>query len=157
MHHFLNPDLCRHGCGSDRCGDMAPVAVKQIINLGEIGAPMNGSLWTLSSNWPLAAKMSAGDFPAAALARLETLPATDIAWFNPGRHPAQGVIAISDSTAVAFTTSGGNTITAISVASDSTGNALGKSYRKTVRALGDSTRRVGTALRPRPTPADKRH
>src|ERR1039457_3451200 len=29
------------------------------------------------------------------VARLERLPPTEIGWFNPGRHPAQGVIAIS--------------------------------------------------------------
>jgi hypothetical protein len=149
---FLNPALCDRGCGRDRCDEAQSLAIKQIINLGEIGAPMNGALWTSSANWPLAAKMNASDFPATALARLETLPDTDIAWFNPGRHPAQGVIAISDSTADALATSGDNTITAISVAGDSTSNALEKSYRKTVRALGSSQRRIGNDERPKSKP-----
>jgi hypothetical protein len=93
--------------------------------------------------------MTESDFPSLSLSRLETLPPTDIAWFNPGRHPAQGIIAISDSTADALGTSSDNTFTAISVADDSTGNALEKSYRKTAHAIGTSARHVGNALRPK--------
>jgi hypothetical protein len=96
--------------------------------------------------------MTASDFPAIPLARLETLPPTDIAWFNPGRHPAQGIIAISDSTADVLGMSGDNAVTAISLASESTGNALEQSYRKTLHAIGTSTRHVGNALHPKPKP-----
>lgn len=151
---FLDAALCHRGCGRDRCEEMRPLTVKQIVNLGELEAPMNGSLWTSSANWPLAAKMTGSDFPAASVARLEALPLTDIAWFNPGRHPAQGIIAISDSTAEALGTSGEDTITAISLAGDSTGDALGKSYHKTVRAVGSSARRVGSALHPKSKPTN---
>lgn len=151
---FLNQALCHRGCGHDRCEEMNPLTVRQIVNLGELEEPMNGSLWTSSSSWPLAAKMRGSDFPSVAIARLETLPPTDIAWFNPGRHPAQGIIAISNSTADALGTSGDNTFTAISVASDSTGNALQKSYCKTVHALGTSGRHVGNALRPKSKPTN---
>lgn len=149
---FLNQTLCHRGCGGDRCAEMKPLAVKQIVNLGELEAPMNGSLWTSSPSWPLAVKMTGSDFPEIPLARLETLPTTDIAWFNPGRHPAQGIIAISDSTADILGSSSDNTITAISVASDSTSNALEKSYRKTVHAIGTSARHVGNAFHPKPGP-----
>jgi hypothetical protein len=149
---FLNQALCHRGCGSDRCEEMRPLTVKQIVNLGEVEEPMNGSLWTSSPGWPLAAKMTGSDFPAIPLARLETLPSTDIAWFNPGRHAAQGIIAISDSTADVLGTSSDNTFTAISVAGDSTGNALQKSYRKTVHAIGTSARHVGNALHPKRKP-----
>jgi hypothetical protein len=153
---FLDPALCHRGCGRDRCEEeMKPFTVRQIVNLGEIEKPMNGSLWTSSSSWPLAAKMTGSDFPSAPIARLETLPPTNIAWFNPGRHPAQGVIAISDSTADAIGTSGDNTFTAISVAGDSTGNALQKSYRKTADAIGTAGRHVGNALRPKSKPTKK--
>jgi hypothetical protein len=149
---FLNQVLCHRGCGGDRCEEMKPLAVRQIVNLGELEEPMNDSFWTSSPSWPLAVKMTASDFPAIPLARLETLPPTDIAWFNPGRHPAQGIIAISDSTADVLGTSGDNTVTAISLAGDSTGNALEKSYRKTVHAIGTSARHVGNALHPKPKP-----
>jgi hypothetical protein len=149
---FLNQALCHRGCGGDRCEEMKALAVKQIVNLGELEAPMNGSLWTSSLSWPLAVKMTASDFPAIPLARLEALPPTDIVWFHPGRHPAQGTIAISGSTAEVLGKSGDNTFTAISVASDSTGNALEKSYRKTIHAIGSSARRVGDALQLKPKP-----
>jgi hypothetical protein len=90
--------------------------------------------------------MQVTNFPADPVARLNQLPATDIAWFNDGRHPAQGVIAISSSTEDALADSGHNTTTAISVAGDSTGNALQKSYRHTARALGSTARHMGDAL-----------
>ena len=115
------------------------------------------------------AKMSATNFPAAAVARLNQLPETDIAWINPGRHPAQGVIAKSNITGQVIADSGRNTTTAISlainstedslstangstgeavsIAGDSTGNALQKSYRHTQHALGIVARHVGDILR----------
>jgi hypothetical protein len=150
---FLNQNLCTRGCGADRCDSMQPLAIHQIINLGELAHPMNGTLWSSSSQWPLAAKLTQSNFPSAPIARLETLPPTDIAWFSPGRHPAQGIIAISDTTAEALGasgdavgTSGSATLSAISLAGDSTGNALQKSYRKTIHALGISAQHLGDAL-----------
>jgi hypothetical protein len=145
---FLNQALCRHGCGSDVCEDVRPVVISKIINLGEVGKPMNGSIWIASPQWPLAVKMSRTDFPQAPIDRLNALPTTEIAWFNPGRHPAQGVIAVSGSTAGALGTSEGNTVDAISVAGDSTGNALQKSYRNTMHALGTSAKNTEKFLDP---------
>jgi hypothetical protein len=115
---------------------------------------MNGSLWTSSAKWPLSSKMRERvcDFPPTSLARLEALPQTDIAWFDPGRHPAQGMIAISDSAAGAIGTIRDDAFTAISVVSDSTGNALGKNYQKAIHAIGNSARRVGSVLRRQPDP-----
>jgi hypothetical protein len=134
---------------------------------------MNGSLFVLSRAWPLMAKMSASNFPSAPVARLNQLPDTDIAWFNPGRHPVQGVIAKSSITEQAIAGGGRNTTTAISLAgnstgdalsvasdstgqalstaNDSTGDALQKSYRHTRHALGISVRHVGEALHITPT------
>ncbi len=165
---YLNLELCQRGCGADRCAGMVPLAATEPINLGEPGHPMNGSLFVSSRAWPLLAKMSASNFPSAPVARLKELPETDIAWFNPGRHPAQGIIAKSSSTEGAIAGGGRNTTTAISLAGDSTGgalssaggatgqalgtahsstsNALGKSYRCTRHALGTSARHVGEAL-----------
>ena len=40
---FLNEELCRRGCGGDICEKMAPLSVSRIVNLGEIGMPMNRS------------------------------------------------------------------------------------------------------------------
>jgi hypothetical protein len=143
---YLNETLCRRGCGADRCEAMVPLAAAAIVNLGEVGHPMNGSAFITSSAWPLAGKMTATNFPDGPVARLNAMPETDIAWFNAGRHPAQGVIAVSAATGGAIANSGENTTAAISVAGDSTGNALQKSYRKTKHALGVSIHSVGEAL-----------
>ncbi|HWB33625.1 MAG TPA: hypothetical protein VG714_10655 [Acidobacteriaceae bacterium] len=154
---YLNEELCRRGCGADRCEDVVPLHVARIVNLGETGHPMSGSVFISSRRWPLAVKMERSDFPGDAVARLEALPATDIAWFHPGRHPTQAVIAVSGTTGdaialggrdtnAALATAGDSTDTALSVAEDSTSNALGKSYRKTMHALGAASRGVGKAL-----------
>jgi hypothetical protein len=154
---YLDERLCNRGCGADRCEAMVPLKSERVINLGEPGHLMNGSLFVSSSGWALEAKMEHTNFPAEPVGRLEALPTTEIAWFNPGRHPAQGVIAISSTTGgaiakgasetgAALGTANDSTSDAISVAGDSTGNALGTSYRKTVHALGMSAGAVGRAL-----------
>lgn len=143
---YLAKALCNHGCGADRCEAMKPMETRQIVNLGEPGHPMNGAEFVGSKAWPLEEKMSHTNFPAEAIARLEALPAGDIAWFNAGRHPAQGVIAISYTTGEAIAGSGQNTDAALALASGKTGNALEKSFRKTKHALGVSARDVDKAL-----------
>ncbi|HEV2134055.1 MAG TPA: hypothetical protein VGR47_07310 [Terracidiphilus sp.] len=165
---YLNSTLCQSGCGADHCVKMTKFVPANIINLGEPGFPMNGSLFISSPAWPLAYKMSTSNFPASAIARLNQLPDSHIAWFNPGRHPVQGIIATSSSTEQALATSGANTSAAIGIAgnstgdalsdagvatggalsnaSDETGSALQKSYRHTRHALGTSIRHVGEAL-----------
>ena len=166
---YLNSTLCEKGCGADHCAKETKFVPTSVINLGEPGAPMNGSLFISSKAWPLDYKMSISNFPPSAIARLDQLPEADIAWFNPGRHPAQGIIATSSSTEQALAASGANTTAAIgaagsstgvalsgasgatgaavSTASGDTGNALQKSYKHTRHALGTSIRHVGEALR----------
>jgi hypothetical protein len=158
---YLNQSLCQKGCGADQCENMTPLAPAKLVNLGEPGHPMNGSLFIASTAWPLAVKMSETNFPAPVLARLSKLPDSDIAWFNEGRHPSQGVIAISSATEQAIAGSGSNTVagisiaakaadSSVSVANGSTGNALQKSYRHTVHALAASARHVGEFFVPKP-------
>jgi hypothetical protein len=153
---FFNETLCSRGCGADVCEQMRPIQIAQIINLGEPNEPMNGSSWINSSRWPLARKMTGSDFPDAAITRLNSLPPADIAWFNAGRHPMQGTVAISSLTADALTNSGNNTASAISLSQASTENALRKSYKNTTHALGTSARHVGKALhlQPKQTPQE---
>lgn len=173
---YLNGALCRRGCGADRCERMTELVPARLINLGEPGLPMNDSVFTSSKAWPLEYKMSNSNFPRAALARLDQLPKDDIAWFNPGRHAAQQIIAESSSTEQELAISGGHTTAAISIAGSSTGNALSgagestgtalstasgntgnaleKSYKHTRNALGSSIRHVGDALHVTPKPDD---
>lgn len=143
---YLAKSLCNHGCGADSCEAMKPMRTSRIINLGEPGHPMNGSDFIASNAWPLDQKMNHTDFPPEPIARLNALPHDDIAWFNAGRHPAQGVIAVSYTTGKAIDGSGENTDAALALASDKTGNALQKSYRNTKHALGTTAHDVGKAL-----------
>jgi len=136
---------------------MTPLSLGKIINLGEAGHPMNGSDFIGSGEWPLMNKMSNTDFPPEPIARLNQLPDTDIAWFNAGKHPAQGIIANSSSTEQAIASGARNTTSAlsvtgtstdkaISVTTDNTGNALQKSYKHTKHGLGVSAKHVAKAL-----------
>ncbi|HEY2858378.1 MAG TPA: hypothetical protein VGJ21_08175 [Terracidiphilus sp.] len=166
---YLNEALCRGGCGADRCENMIPLhSAAAPINLGEPNHPANGALFIASNEWPLLAKMSTTDFPAAAVVRLNQLPATDIAWFNPGRHPVQGVIAKSsvtgqaiagggrnttsalllavNSTGGALSTAGDSSDDALSLAGHSTDNAIQRSLGNTWRALGIAAGHTGDAL-----------
>ena len=152
---YLNEALCRAGCGADRCEAMVPLPASRIVNLGEIGHPMNGSVFIASNVWPLEGKMKSTNFPEGPIARLNEMPEDDIAWFNTGRHPVQGVIAVSGVTGGAIANSGENTSTALGVAGDSTENALQKGYRDTKHALEVSIRSVGGALHVLPKPDEK--
>jgi hypothetical protein len=147
---YLNQALCERGCGADRCENMTVLAPAKLINLGEATHPLNGSVFIASSAWPLTAKMSETNFPAPVLVRLNQLPDSDIAWFNAGRHPKQGIIAISSTTGRdalgGLDTAAGATDSSLTIAHDSTGNALHKSYRHTTHALSASARHVGKAL-----------
>ena len=147
---YLDQRLCHAGCGADRCVDQRPLARGAIVNLGEPRHPMNGSVFIASTEWPLLGKMSISNFTAEPLARLNHLPDTDIAWFNPGKHPTQGIIATSNTTSQAIANGANSTGVAISLANDSTGNALQKTYKNTKHALGVSAKHVGDALNPPP-------
>jgi hypothetical protein len=154
---YLSERMCTGGCGADKCEDMHALKTDRVINFGEPGHPMNGSAFVASTEWPLAGKMAATNFPAEPLARLNGLPETDIAWFRAGRHPERQVIAVSGETAGAIARSGDHmegaisvagdsTANALATAEDSTGNALEKSYKKTAHALGSAARHLGAAL-----------
>jgi len=143
---FLNKALCQRGCGGDDCEAVQTMAVSRIVNLGEAKWPMNGALWTASTEWQLAAKMSRSDFEPGVLARLEQLPESDIAWVYPSKRPAQATISAGGSTADALATSNRKTDTALSLAGDNTGNALDASYDKVTRSLHNSARNVGRFL-----------
>ena len=148
---YFSETLCHAGCGADRCEAMTPLTITAVINLGEPGKPMQGAAFLSSPQWPLATKMGATNFPEPSVARLELMPDSDIAWANPGRHPAQGIIADSSVVADAIAESGHNTTDAVSGASDSTGNALSTSARKTKHALSKSAKNVGKALGIKPS------
>jgi hypothetical protein len=143
---FLAEELCRHGCGGDTCGSMAPLAHISLVNLGESGHPMNGASFISSAQWPLTTKMTRSDLRSPLLSRVDRLPDTDIAWANPSRRPAQATIAAGVSTSEALALSDRKTNTALVVAGNNTGSALGVSYRSVKSALGKSVHSVARAL-----------
>jgi hypothetical protein len=143
---FLNRELCHRGCGGDDCRRTRALAVSRIVNLGEASKPMNGAVWTASTEWSLTAKLARSDFAPEVLARLEQLPGTDIAWVYPSKRPAQATIAAGSSTADALAMSNRKTDTAISLAGDATGNALDVTCSKVARSLRISARNVGRFL-----------
>lgn len=150
---FLHEELCQRGCGGDRCKEMVKMQPTAIINLGEPQAAMHQTLWASSTAWPLRTKMSRSDMPEARLARLQTLPDTDIAWANPSKRPAQATIAAGTSTADALADSDRRTNTALALSTDQTTNALGVSYQKTKHALSTSIQGVGHFLGKKDAPA----
>ena len=154
---FLKRELCRLGCGDDRCDSDRPLRVSRIINLGEPGQPMNGAVWTASPSWPLASKMLP-DFSDPFLARIaatsevDLLPALDA---GPGARKAVRVAghtyaslesAMSDTKAAVsqgegagangVTTGAAAVATAGEHARNSTAKALGAVKNSLKRAFG---------------------
>lgn len=144
---FLNESICAHGCGSDKCTAMVPMAEAPVVNLGEPSKPMNGATWVGSGEWPLAQKMSRSDFSDLRIARVENLPLTAIAWASPGTRGMKSTIRVADSVRGSATTSLNATGVALDTAQSNTGDALGAASGSTGRGLAKSARGVGKALR----------
>ncbi|MDE1175876.1 MAG: hypothetical protein PW789_04650 [Edaphobacter sp.] len=153
---FLNHELCRKGCGGDRCESMKRMAVRSVINVGEPNALMNGAIWAKSSQWPLLEKMQRSDFSAARVERLEALPESDVAWAEPSKRPVQaairggnagvdGTLVGANSTANALSLSDRQTNTALVLANNKTGAALDTAAHSTGKALGKSANSVRDA------------
>ncbi len=143
---FLDRNICTQGCGGDRCSGMAPLTIKNLINLGEPSAPMNGAVWVDSPAWPLAVKLRRTDFTKSRIDRLERLPQPDIAWANPAKRPAQSVILGGNDALGGAATGARATNTALIVADDNTGAALNSGTTSTGNALTKSFRGVKKAL-----------
>jgi hypothetical protein len=165
---FLDEALCARGCGGDRCTGMKATVPAQVIDLGEIRAPMNGSTWVDSPRWPLKMKMERSDFTAARVNRLEGLPQTDVAWTNPSQRPTETMIrggnagidgvllggrssadalALSDRrTNTALVLANGDTDSALGTAASHAGNGISKSLRNVRHAVGIALGRTGKAL-----------
>ncbi|UWZ82748.1 hypothetical protein [Occallatibacter riparius] len=144
---FLSKELCAHGCGGDRCEEVEPVKTRAIVNVGEIGAPMNGSDWLLSPEWPLKDKLGRSDFSDARLARADRLRESYAVWANPSKRPAQAAILGVNAGLGGAATGAQATDSALGVADDNTGAALGTAAGKTGNALSRSSRNVWNALK----------
>ncbi len=143
---FLSGRLCTHGCGGDQCAAMKPMETAELINLGELRAPMNGAVWTASPAWPLAEKVGRSYLAAAGPARLVRLPETDFGWATPQKRPVQAVILGGNDAVGGGATGFRATNTALVIADAHTSNALDRATSSTGRALAKSYRNVKKAL-----------
>jgi hypothetical protein len=132
---FLSRELCRGGCGGDKCTSMAAIAPAKLLNLGERGAPMNGSIWMESSRWPLAAKMQT-DFPESLITGLDAAGPSGILQANDSLAPVK-----------AFLLAGNSTTGALAAANQNTGNALADTTDATDRAIDRARGGVGSSLK----------
>lgn len=144
---FLSEQLCRHGCGGDRCEQMEKLAVRAVVNVGESREPMNGIAWLHSPEWPLETKLERSDFTVARLQSVDREPRTDVVWANPSKRPAQAtILGLNDGVGGAATGLRA-TNTAMVIADDHTGSAMDTATDKTGSALGKSSRNVWKALK----------
>ncbi|MCL2660277.1 MAG: hypothetical protein FWD64_07150 [Acidobacteriaceae bacterium] len=140
---FLSEELCKHGCGADRCDDMTRLKSSEIVNLGELNAPMNGIAWLRSSKWPLSAKMGQSNFPAERATRVERLPDTDIVWTNPSKRPPQAAALVANDGLTGIRA----TDTAMVVSSGGVSSTLGSVKDKTGSAVKSTTGSVKNTLK----------
>ena len=92
---YLTQAMCRGGCGADSCNDNAElVRNSPVVNVGELNAPVNGSLWVASPDWVLSDRMDS-DFSPDVIARLDATPRDTIATIR-GRSSLRGTIQVSD-------------------------------------------------------------
>ena len=156
---FLTQTLCRRrsGCGSDRCGTMQPLHIVKIINLGELQRPMNGAVWTRSTEWPLSEKLGRSDFAESRTKLLEGSSAKEIASANPEKRAIQGAIlggnfallgtfTGASRTNVALSGTSENTDRALSLGSRRTGNVLARSFHRFARSIEVSAEKTSEAL-----------
>jgi hypothetical protein len=144
---FFSRDLCATGCGGDRCQQMQPLIVSEIVNVGEPAAPMQGIAWLLSPEWPLQQKLRRSDFTDPRLARADRSPKTDIVWANPSKRPAQAAI-LGVNAGLGGTATGAEAAdTALATAQTDTSSALGSAKQHAAKALDQSSSNVWKALR----------
>jgi hypothetical protein len=137
---YLREDMCQSGCGADSCVDNSELPrVAAIVNLGELDAPVNGSVWINSSLWMLRDKMHS-DFPPEVIARLDATTGDSVITLR-GSSTVRGTIQGSDTVLGAAGTGAQHTQSALDTADTHTSNSL----RRAANATGRSLRRAWNA------------
>jgi hypothetical protein len=142
---YLRRSMCGHGCGADSCeDDIELVRNGPVINLGELNASANGSLWITSPAWVLSAKMHS-DFSADVIARLDATSGDTVTTLR-GSSSVRGTIQGSD--AVLGGASSGASIGAqhTSAALDTANGHTSRSLGKAMKATGRSLKRAWNAV-----------
>jgi hypothetical protein len=89
---YFDRRQCKWGCGGDECGEDRVVTAARIVNIGEIGAPLNGAIWAQSARWPMREKFQP-DFNPALRARLDNTNDRVIPLMQHRRAPLAPVLA----------------------------------------------------------------
>jgi|SRR5581483_841917 len=141
---YLRKNMCGHGCGADSCiDDIQLVQNGPVVNLGELNAPANGSLWITSPAWPLSAKMDS-DFSPDVIARLDATSGETVMTLR-GSSSVRGTIQGSDAaldgagigaqhTAAALDTANGHTSRSLDKGMKATGRSLRRAWKAVVHA-----------------------
>jgi hypothetical protein len=131
---YLRKSMCGHGCGADSCADdIELVQNGPVVNLGELNAPANGSLWITSPAWALSAKMH-NDFSADVIARLDATTGETIATLR-GSSSVRGTIQGSDAVLDGAGIGAQHTSAALDTANGHTSRSLDKAMKATGRSL----------------------
>lgn len=141
---FLTQGACKWGCGGDVCDSGRTLRPSKLVNLGEPGAPLNGTIWAASPQWPLLAKFRP-DFTPDRLALLANSPGPVAV--NAHLRPTQSIVLAGDTTADALEIGGSHTNAALETASRETDSALATAADKTGRALDKAASATGKSLR----------
>lgn len=93
------------------------MTISRIVNLGELGRPLNGAPWATSNRWQLASKMT-GDFTDRRMAKPADPSWSGVKTLNVELRTAQSVILGGDSTADALALAGGETDRALTTTAE---------------------------------------
>ncbi len=131
---YLKKEMCDHGCGADSCENAIELEqAGPIINVGELSAPANGSLWTASPKWPLSEKMDS-DFTPEVRATLAASSGDTVITLR-GRSPVRGTLRRGDAVLNGATVGGEHTGAALDAADDNASAGLDKAANSTGGAL----------------------
>jgi len=115
-----------------------------LINVGEVGKPLNGALWTSSPLWPLSVKMQPV-FNEPVVAQLSE--SDGIIPLNESSRVKKGVIRRAGITADALETGHDHTGAAMATGSEKTGDAVSTGYSSTKSSLRRAAGAVGRWFR----------
>ena len=140
---FLSLELCgERGCGADRCEEMEPLEASALVNLGEAGVPLAGSLWTASPEWPFTEKLD-NDFDRALVDRLDADEPQIYARVNGDWRVTHFSLSVGAHIIEGTDTAGRHGAGGISEAETRSGSAVGKAFRGVGRAFGAFGRALG--------------
>jgi len=138
---FLSPEACRGGCGGDDCSRLVPLEVPALINLGEPGAAMHGSVWLESGQWPLREKMDS-DFASQLLDQIDAIDGAAVVTVQSPPSAVKAVILGGNSTLGALETGVGETADGLGTAHEKTRGSLKTASVKTGRSLKRAAKAV---------------